>query len=94
MTTKEALAKHGISRESWDLFLRIASDNVRPPGRKPGERRRVKDLFPELSHGWSYVSGMRDSLWAWVNADQEAYVALNTAMCRAVEKASRAGNPK
>lgn len=80
MTVGDALKKHKISKEQWELFLKIAQADVRPPERKKHQRKDSYDKdvasWIRTTPGWAYIGGMRDSLWAWVNGDREAYNAL------------------
>ncbi len=98
MTPKQACEKHGIGPEKLDLFLRMAAGNVKPPKRHIGERTpsyvarcesRMKDRPM-----WAYIGGMRDALWCWVNADEEAYRALEDLLLQQADAASAIHNEK
>ena len=90
MTVAEALKKYKISLDQWGLFLKIVQGNLRPPERKKSQRAGSykKDVaaWMKTAPGWAYIGGMRDSLWAWVDADREAYDALEADLTKAAEK--------
>jgi len=90
MNVAEVLAKRGIKKEQWEIFINIAQANVRPPEREKGQKKDKykKELreWMRTAPAWAYVGGMRDALWAWVGADRDSYDVLEKELTKAAQK--------